>query len=67
MKQTVKTSKESFADESSVPKRLDFGQILVPTDFSRKSRAAVDYAIELARLFGAQVTLVPRCPRTVGV
>jgi universal stress protein A len=62
MKQTVKTSKESFADESSVPKRLDFGQILVPTDFSRKSRAAVDYAIELARLFGAQVTLVHVVP-----
>jgi nucleotide-binding universal stress UspA family protein len=32
-------------------------RILVPTDFSGPSREATDYALELARAFGASITL----------
>jgi universal stress protein A len=62
MKEAAKTSKERFAGGSLVSRKLDFSQILVPTDFSAKSRTAVNYAIELARHFGAQVTLVHVVP-----
>jgi nucleotide-binding universal stress UspA family protein len=44
------------------PTRLAFGWILVPTDFSQRSKAAVDYAVELARCLGAQVTLLHVVP-----
>jgi len=33
-------------------------KILVPTDFSASARAAVDYAVDLAHKFDAQVTLI---------
>jgi nucleotide-binding universal stress UspA family protein len=37
--------------------RLDLKRILVPTDFSPPSQAALETAIELARRFGATLTL----------
>jgi len=35
-----------------------FGRILIPTDFSRTSDAALDYGIELARRFAAEIYLL---------
>ena len=35
-----------------------FRRILVPTDFSPRSEAAIDYAVELARKMHAQLTLL---------
>jgi len=35
-----------------------FGRILIPTDFSHTSDAALDYGCELARRFGAQLYLL---------
>ena len=39
-----------------------FSRILAPTDFSRRSEAAVDYAVELARRMHAQLTLLHVIP-----
>jgi len=58
MKQTAAISIERPGRKPSAPTKLAFSQILVPTDFSSKSKAAVDYAVELARRLGAQVTLL---------
>jgi nucleotide-binding universal stress UspA family protein len=37
---------------------LEIRKILVPTDLRKESQAALQYAISLARLFGAQLTLL---------
>ncbi|MCS7253115.1 MAG: universal stress protein [Armatimonadota bacterium] len=37
---------------------IRFKQILVPTDFSAATRAAIDYALCLAKAFGAQIHLL---------
>jgi universal stress protein A len=62
MKQTAAISTERPGRKPSAPTKLAFSQILVPTDFSSKSKAAVDYAGELARRLGAQVTLLHVVP-----
>ena len=41
-----------------VPAMLKFKSILVPIDFSRISRKALDYAVPLAKHFGAKITLL---------
>jgi len=51
------TEKGGQRDES-IPNSLDLKNILVPIDFSRISRKALDYAIPLARQFGAKITLL---------
>jgi glycine betaine transporter len=38
--------------------QIQLSHILVPTDFSEASVAAVNYALELAERFGARVTLM---------
>ena len=45
--------RELLSDEAEVA----IGAILVPTDFSASSRKAAEYAVELARQFGARVVL----------
>jgi len=37
---------------------IQLKKILVPTDFSEFSKQAVDYAVELARRFDAEITLI---------
>jgi nucleotide-binding universal stress UspA family protein len=37
---------------------LTVRRILVPTDFSPASHAALDMAVELGRRFGAEITLM---------
>jgi universal stress protein A len=39
-----------------------FRRILVPTDFSQRSRLAIDYAVELARRMNGQLTLLHVIP-----
>jgi universal stress protein A len=58
MKETAPITKKRSASKPPVPRKLDFSQILAPTDFSPKSEVAVDYAVELARRLGARVTLL---------
>jgi nucleotide-binding universal stress UspA family protein len=62
MKETATTTKERSADKPIVPRKCGFSQILVPTDFSPRSEAAIDCAVELARHLGAQVTLLHVVP-----
>jgi nucleotide-binding universal stress UspA family protein len=37
---------------------VDIERILVPTDFSRSSRSALEHAVELARRYGARIVLL---------
>jgi nucleotide-binding universal stress UspA family protein len=62
MKQTVAITTERPVRRLPAPRRLAFNQIVVPTDCSQRSKAAVDYAVELARRLGAQVTLLHVVP-----
>jgi nucleotide-binding universal stress UspA family protein len=39
----------------------DFKHVLVPTDFSESSRAALDMAVDLATRYGAALTIVHTC------
>ncbi len=41
---------------------MNIKHIIVGTDFSRESAAAVDHAMHIARLQGAEITLVHVCP-----
>jgi universal stress protein A len=50
---------------------LHLARILVPTDFSRESRKAIEYALAFARRFGANITLLhvmelETCPADFG-
>ncbi|MDB6111357.1 MAG: putative universal stress protein [Pedosphaera sp.] len=54
-------SSQPARSEATIPRfRLD--RILVPTDFSPGSRAALHYAASLAQTFGAQITLLHVVP-----
>ena len=44
--------------KSEIPPVFELKQILVPVDFSRCSRKALQYAIPFARQFGAELTLL---------
>jgi nucleotide-binding universal stress UspA family protein len=54
------TSKDPPGQPSSKP--FSLRQILAPTDFSQNSEKAINYAIELARLVGAKLTLLHVVP-----
>src|SRR5437899_2183983 len=50
---------------------LHLARILVPTDFSRESKKAIEYALAFARRFGASITLLhvvepETCPADFG-
>src|SRR5260370_35466085 len=62
MKQTTAMSKERSTGTAAAPLKLGFSSIVVPTDFSPRSEAAVNHAVELARRLGAQVTLLHLVP-----
>jgi universal stress protein A len=62
MKQTTTIGKEGSTGTPPAPLKLGFSRIVVATDFSPRSEAAVDYAVELARRLGAQVTLLHLVP-----
>ncbi len=61
MKETVDLP-DSQIETATAQEQPVFSRILVPTDFSRRSEAAVDYAIELARRMHAQLTLLHVIP-----
>lgn len=44
--------------EEKIPSALALKNILVPIDFSRISRKALEYAVPLAKKFGAKITLL---------
>ena len=58
----ITSRQEELVGESDVagpvPAMLKFKSILVPIDFSRISRKALDYAVPLAKHFGAKITLL---------
>ena len=60
MKETahITTTPKEFPRQPPVHSKFAFSHILAPTDFSQKSEIAVDYAVELARRLGAQLTLL---------
>jgi len=60
MKETahITTTPKEFPRQPPVHAKFAFSHILAPTDFSEKSEIAVDYAVELARRLGAQLTLL---------
>jgi nucleotide-binding universal stress UspA family protein len=62
MKKTTAIGKERSTGAPPVPLKPGFSRIVVPTDFSPRSEAAVNYAVELARRLGAQVTLLHLVP-----
>jgi universal stress protein A len=62
MKETVLTTGESTAGQPAAPSKLKLNRILAPTDFSSRSAAAIDYAMQLGRSLGAQVTLLHLVP-----
>ena len=62
MKQTATVFKARSARKPLVPRKFGFGQILAPTDFSENSAIAVDYAVELSRRLGGQLTLLHIVP-----
>src|SRR5262245_27706956 len=64
MKVPIETSIDTevaTAESVDIPK-FTFSHILAPTDFSPNSARAVDYAVQLARRLGAQLTLVHIIP-----
>ena len=58
MKQTATAAKARSARKPLISRKLGFGHILAPTDFSEKSVIAVDYAVELSRRLGGRLTLL---------
>src|SRR4029077_2482616 len=50
------------ADQPTAKPPFRLSRILVPTDFSANSEKAVQYAIQLARLVGAKLTLLHVVP-----
>lgn len=49
---------ESDKGRISLPAFLDLKNILVPIDFSKTARKALEYAVPFAKYFGARITLV---------
>ena len=64
MKASIETSidTEVATSESVDIPKFTFSHILAPTDFSPNSARAVDYAVQLARRLGAQLTLLHIVP-----
>jgi hypothetical protein len=62
MKENTQTPPETSASRSQGIQRFSFNSILAPSDFSANSEKAVNYAIELARLLGAKLTLLHIIP-----
>ena len=63
MKEPAARTLEESADNPLGPPKIGFSRILVPTDLSPRSEAAVKYAVELARFLGVQVTLLHVVPK----
>ena len=51
-------ARESVGTELSSTDGMHIKRILAPTDFAPQSRAAVDHALQLASVFGAQVDVL---------
>jgi universal stress protein A len=51
-------SRRRVANKVAPESKLSVESILVPTDFSDKSGKALKYAMQLVKLFGAQITLL---------
>jgi len=64
MKETVDLpdTQTETASQPTAQAQPVFSRILVPTDFSHRSEAAVDYAVELARRMHAHLTLLHVLP-----
>jgi universal stress protein A len=62
MKETVLRTEGSSESQPTAPSKLRLNRILAPTDFSSRSAAAIDYAMQLGRSLGAQVTLLHLVP-----
>jgi nucleotide-binding universal stress UspA family protein len=55
---TVSGSQIQRAEQATAPSEPVFTRILVPTDFSHRSEAAIEYAVEMARSMHAQLTIL---------
>jgi universal stress protein A len=55
---TVSGSQTQTAEQVTAPSELVFTRILVPTDFSQRSAAAIEYAVEIARSMHAQLIIL---------
>jgi nucleotide-binding universal stress UspA family protein len=64
MKQTASLSENQTetAAQDTAPALPLFGRILAPTDFSLRSEAALDYAVQLARRMQGQLTILHVLP-----
>jgi universal stress protein A len=62
MKQAAPMVKARSGRKPLVPRKFGFRQVLAPTDFSENSAIAVDYAVELSRRLGGQLTLLHIVP-----
>jgi len=58
---------EDPVPKSSDSRKFSVKRILAPTDFSPKSEKAVNYAIQLAQLLGAKLTLLHVVPEPSAV
>jgi nucleotide-binding universal stress UspA family protein len=59
---TASGSQRQKAEPATAPSQPVFTRLLVPTDFSDRSEAAIEYAVEIARMMNAQLTILHIMP-----